>query len=115
MSGSQQFRDEAMAQMQGAMSLSIAFIGISNGLFSSLAEMAQAGLEELSAKTGLDSGYLHRWCDAAFSFGLLDEINGKFALTDRAAPLSLILQALPCPLLCRPCLLHTWQNVRQTS
>ena len=33
MSGSQQFRDEAMAQMQGAMSLSIAFIGISNGLF----------------------------------------------------------------------------------
>ena len=45
--------------------------------------MAQAGLEELSAKTGLDSGYLHRWCDAAFSFGLLDEINGKFALTDR--------------------------------
>ncbi len=83
MSGSQQFRDEAMAQMQGAMSLSIAFIGISNGLFSSLAEMAQAGSEELSAKTGLDSGYLHRWCDAAFSFGLLDEINGKFTLTDR--------------------------------
>lgn len=79
----QQFRDEAMAQMQGTMALSIAFIGISNGLFSSLSEMAQTTADKLSAKTGLDIGYLQKWCDAAFSFGLLDEINGQFALTDR--------------------------------
>lgn len=83
MNSAQHFRDEAIAQMQGTMLLSIAFIGISNGLFSSLSEMAQATSDELSAKTGLDIGYLQRWCDAAFSFGLLDEANGKFALTDR--------------------------------
>ena len=82
MSISQELRSQVMAQMQGAMALNVAYIGIANPIFSTLAEMGKAALDELSAKTGLDIGYLNRWCDAAFAFGLLDESDGKFQLTE---------------------------------
>ena len=64
------------------MALNVAYIGIANPIFSTLAEMKKATPDELSAKTGLDIGYLNRWCDAAFAFGLLDEADGKFQLTE---------------------------------
>ena len=68
--------------MQGAMALHVAYIGIYNGLFSTIAEMKTANLDELTARTGLNIGYLQRWCDAAFGFGLLDEVDGKLTLAD---------------------------------
>jgi len=77
-----EIREQAMAQMQGAMALHVAYIGIYNGLFSTIAEMKTANLDELTARTGLNIGYLQRWCDAAFGFGLLDEVDGKLTLSD---------------------------------
>lgn len=78
----QQMRDQAASRMQGTMALAVAFIGISNFLFAALAETGTATADELAAKTGLDSGYLERWCDAAFAFGFLDVAEEKFGLTD---------------------------------
>ena len=82
MSITQELRSQIMAQMQGAMALNIAFIGISNNIFRALADMEKAESDEIADKTGLDKGYMLRWCDAAFAFGLLDEAGGKFILTD---------------------------------
>ncbi len=82
MSVSKELRDLAITQMQGGMALNIAFIGVSNDIFTALAEMEKATPNELAAKTGMDGGYLHRWCDAAFCFGFLDEENEKLTLTD---------------------------------
>lgn len=78
----QELRNQVIAQMQGAMTLNLAFIGISNNLFSVLDRMGKATPEELASKTELDRGYLIRWCDAAFAFGILDEVDGKLGLTD---------------------------------
>jgi len=77
-----ELRNQIITQTQGALTLSIAFIGVSNSLFSTLAETGAATVEELAMKTGLDVGYLERWCDAAFAFGFLDEEKGKLGLTD---------------------------------
>lgn len=82
MSVSPELRNQIIGQAQGAMALNIAFIGISNALFAALAEMGKATPDELAAQAGMDSGYLHRWCDAAFAFGFLDEVEGKLRLTD---------------------------------
>ncbi len=82
MSVSEELRKQIISQMQGAVTLNIAFIGISNNLFSALNEIEKATPEELAKKTGLDRGYLSCWCDAAFAFGLLNEDNGKFNLTE---------------------------------
>src|SRR3990170_8583263 len=57
-----EIREQAMAQMQGAMALHVAYIGIYNGLFSTIAEMKTANLDELTARSGLNIGYLQRWC-----------------------------------------------------
>jgi len=82
MSVPKELREQAMNQMQGAMALNIAFIGIYNALFATLAEMGKAAPDELAAKTGLDKGYVERWCDAAFCFGFLDEVDEKLKLTE---------------------------------
>lgn len=82
MSVSQEMRNQIISNIQGAIALNIAFIGLSNNLFTVLAEMGRVSHNELSAKTGLDMGYLRRWCDAAFAFGLLDEDDGKLLLTE---------------------------------
>ncbi|MEK6693376.1 MAG: class I SAM-dependent methyltransferase [Nitrospirota bacterium] len=82
MSVSEELRKQIISQMQGAMMLNIAFIGISNNLFSVLNRDRKATPDELAGKTGLDRDYLNRWCDAAYAFGLLDESDGKFSLTD---------------------------------
>src|SRR3989344_6271172 len=82
MSIPKEIREQAMVQMQGAMALHVAYIGIYNGLFSAIAEMKTANPDELTARTGLDIGYLQRWCDAAYGFGLLDEVDGKLTLAD---------------------------------
>lgn len=82
MSVSEELRKQIISQMQGAVTLNLAFIGISNNIFAILNEMGKVTPDELAVKTALDSGYLDRWCDAAFAFGLLYESDGKFSLTD---------------------------------
>lgn len=72
-------RRTVLAQGQGAMSLFLAFVGISGGLFERLAE-AGASPAALAATATLDEGYVQRWCEAAFAFGYLEEADGAYSL-----------------------------------
>lgn len=73
-------RTKVQAQLQGVAALNLAFVGVANGLFDALEP--EATVEALAARTGLDAGYLLRWCEAAFAFGYLDEAGGSFRLTE---------------------------------
>lgn len=64
------------------MALQVAFIDVANPLFVTLAAVDSATPEELAERAGVDRGYVARWCDAAFAFGYLDEVEGKLRLTD---------------------------------
>ena len=77
-------RDQAMGQAQGAMALQVAFIGVANGLFATLAEQGTATPDELARAAGMDPGYVARWVDAAYAFGYLTEEAGgaEVNLTD---------------------------------
>lgn len=79
---SSELRSQIIAQTQGAMALQVAFIGVANPLFRTLADIDTTTPEELAAQAGLDAGYVARWCDAAFAFGYLDETDGKLRLTE---------------------------------
>jgi len=68
-------------QMQGAMSLNVAYIGIVNGLFAALHRHGAASIEVMAETAGMDGEYVRRWCDAAYAFGYLDEAEGQFHLT----------------------------------
>lgn len=82
MNVSPELRNQILTQVQGAMALHVAFIGIANPLFVTLAAMVSATPEELAERAGVDRGYVARWCDAAFAFGFLDEVERKLQLTD---------------------------------
>lgn len=69
-------------QMQGAIGLNIAYIGIVNGLFAALHRHGAATSEVMAETAGMDGEYVRRWCDAAYAFGYLDEADGQFHLTD---------------------------------
>lgn len=73
-----------VAAAQGAMTLNLAFIGVSGGFFEALASSG-ASVAELSKRAGADEGYTRRWCEAAFAFGLLDQAEGVYSLTDLGA------------------------------
>ncbi len=75
----QQMRQQA----QGALSLNIAFIGVTQGIFEAFARLNKANLTELVKHVHLDQGYLRRWCDAAYAFGYLDQQNQQFFLTEQ--------------------------------
>lgn len=68
-------------QAQAALSLNIAYIGVANGLFSSLHSLGAATSQQLAEAAGLDAGYVLRWCDAAYAFGYLDAAGDDFRLT----------------------------------
>ena len=72
-----QFRQQA----QGALSLYVAFIGVSAGLFSALQREHAASAGALAEKCGLDAGYVARWCDAAYAFGYLEADGPVFRLS----------------------------------
>lgn len=74
--------EELRARSAGAMSLHIAFIGVVNGLFSTLHRLHAATAAELAQATGLDAGYLQRWCDAAFAFSWLDRDGEAYKLSE---------------------------------
>ncbi len=80
---SDDLKKEIMTQAAGAASLQIAFVGVSSGLFSKLAEVEQATSAELAQAAELDPGYVERWCDAAYAFGYLEEQDGSFSLGER--------------------------------
>ena len=82
---SQQDRKKAVvAAAQGAMSLNLAFIGISGGLFDALAAGA-ATPGDIATRAGADEAYVRRWSEAAFAFGLLDQADGVYSLTELGA------------------------------
>lgn len=69
-----------LQQAQGAAALQVAYPGVARGLFDRLWEAAlDSGA--LADQAGLDAGYCAAWCDAAYAFGYLDEIDGRFSLT----------------------------------
>ena len=81
MSRIDEIRQSLLAQAQGTMSLNLAFIGVANGLFEALAAEPISS-DELAKRNALDCGYVRRWCEAAFAFGLLDLENQLYRLTD---------------------------------
>ena len=66
-------RQRVMAQTQGALLLNVAYFGIVNGLFESMAMHGKSSPAQLAEATQRDLGYLTRWCDTAYAFELLDE------------------------------------------
>jgi SAM-dependent methyltransferase len=74
-------RARVMSQAQGALSLYVAFIGVANHLFETLAKLGEASVTELAAASAMDAAYLQRWCEAAYANGYLDEGQGRFTLT----------------------------------
>jgi SAM-dependent methyltransferase len=84
MSNQEEQRKTVLAAAQGAMSLNLAFIGVSGGLFDALAA-GPASAADLAARAGADEGYARRWAEAAFAFGLLDRREEAFSLTDLGA------------------------------
>jgi len=87
-------RQQLMLAMQETQAMQLAFIGLTNGLLQVLAQKTPAlapqtlapqtlAAQTLAAQAGVDAGYVVRWCDAAYAFGLLDEPEaGCFTLTE---------------------------------
>ncbi|MGC9237169.1 MAG: class I SAM-dependent methyltransferase [Thiomonas sp.] len=68
-------------QSQAALSLNVAYIGVVNGLFTTLHRLRQASAVALAEAVGFDPDYVLRWCDAAYAFGYLDADGDTFRLT----------------------------------
>jgi len=60
-----------MRRAQGAVSLNIAYIGVTNGLLAAVDRLTHASVSELAEATGTDPGYVERWCDAAYAYEYL--------------------------------------------
>ena len=74
-------REQVIASAQGAQRLNLAYIGVTAGLWSALAEGPRT-VRELADATGGDAGYLRRWADAAFAFELVDvDASDRLSLT----------------------------------
>lgn len=73
--------DRARAMLDHTMALSVAYVGLFNGLFDALAGARGARPDALAAARGLDAGYVRRWCEAAYAFGFLREARGRYGLT----------------------------------
>ena len=82
MSVSPELRSQIMDQAHGAMALYTAYIGVANPLFATLAKTSPSTPEALAGQTGLDTGYVRRWCDAAFAFGYLEEVGEQLRMTE---------------------------------
>lgn len=79
----EELRGRVFEWAQGALALQVAYVGVSGGLLTALAEMGHAEPAELARAAGADPGYTARWCDAAYAFELVDDLgDGVFALTE---------------------------------
>jgi len=80
---SAELRQEVMRRTQGALFMNIAYIGVVNHLFVGLESLGQASVGQLAGHSGMDEAYVNRWCDSAYAFELLDEVDtDRFALTE---------------------------------
>jgi SAM-dependent methyltransferase len=79
---SPKLRSLVMQQAQGMLALQVAFVGVANDLFLALHQHGPATPAGLATATGLDVGYLERWCDVAYATGYLDEQPDGFELTE---------------------------------
>ncbi len=77
-------RQHVVDQAQGAQRLSLAYIGVTTGLFAAL-DGGSLSLPQLAEAAGADPGYLERWADAAAAFGLLDRSADGFTLSTLGA------------------------------
>ena len=75
-------RERATKDVQAAVRLAIAYIGVAGGLLEALAKLKRGSAADIAAAAGKDSGYVVRWCDAAYAFEFLDEGEQGFELTD---------------------------------
>jgi len=80
-----ELRKTVMAQGQGAMALNLAFIGVTSGVFESLAQAGPSSVDDIATSGKLDRAYVLRFCEAAFAFGYFDEKDGRYSLTDLGA------------------------------
>jgi 2-polyprenyl-3-methyl-5-hydroxy-6-metoxy-1,4-benzoquinol methylase len=74
-------RTEILAMAQGALTLDLAFVGITGGVLAALE--APHGTVALAQRTSTDLGYVRRWCEAAYAFELLDRQGDAWVLTDK--------------------------------
>lgn len=75
-------RSKVMAAMQGVGMLHLAYAGVAAELFATLAELGPSSPARIAEQAAKDEGYVMRWCDAAFAFELLDEVeDGVFDLS----------------------------------
>jgi len=75
-------REMIMKDVQGAVRLAIAYVGLSAGLLSAAAHLKHGSCADIAKASGQDPGYVVRWCDAAYAFELLEEGPQGFALTE---------------------------------
>jgi SAM-dependent methyltransferase len=80
-----ELRTRFRQQLQGAMSLYIAYVGVVNGLLAALRDLGAATPDALAERSATDAGYVRRWCDAAYAFGYLDDDGGRFRLSEVGA------------------------------
>ena len=84
-------RDDLKAQFRvmarGAQTLGLGYVGVANGLFAALRRLGGAPADALAQATGMDAGYVRRWCDAAYAFGLLEAEGDLFRLSETGAAL----------------------------
>ncbi|MGC9293569.1 MAG: class I SAM-dependent methyltransferase [Acidobacteriaceae bacterium] len=84
---SSDLKQQLRQQVQGALSLDVAFIGVTNGLFRTLHHLGRATSEALATAAKMDPGYVHRWCEAAYAYGQLEESEGCWVLSEMGAAL----------------------------
>lgn len=80
----EELRKEVMGQAQGSIMLYLAFIGVTGGLLEALGDLGRAPAAGIADRAGQDLGYVRRWCDGAYAYGLIDEVEeGLFILTEK--------------------------------
>jgi SAM-dependent methyltransferase len=78
----EQLRSKVMASMQGVGLLHLAYVGIAGELLVALQRLGRGTAPDIASAAGRDPGYVTRWCDAAFAFELLSEVDdGVFELS----------------------------------
>ena len=80
-----EFKKQFRAMVQGAQSLTVAYIGVVNGLFAALNQLGAGDVAAIATAARMDTGYVRRWCDAAFAFGYIEADGEVFRLSDMGA------------------------------
>ena len=82
-----QFADKVFAEMAGAMSMGMAFLGIQTGLFRAMAGQGAMTPQALAAATGLQPRYVEEWLLGMAAAGYLDYDGerGAFSLPEEHA------------------------------